>query len=83
MIYRLREELARALFPKGNGGREWVNRFLESGTLGYRISSPPANLKLAILDGLKGTMAQESSLSIDDDKGPAWDLPSIDLDTES
>jgi len=81
-IFQLREKLARALFPKGNGGRQWVKRFLESGTLGYRLSSPPANLRLAILDGLSGPMAQNPGLSTDDEKGPAEDPPGIDRNTD-
>jgi len=51
MIYRLRELFAKKMFPKEVGGRAWARRFLESGKLGYRLSSPPANLRLAILDG--------------------------------
>jgi hypothetical protein len=81
-IFRLRRALAAALFPKGKAGREWVNRFLENGTLGYRLSSPPANLRLAVLDGLKGTMAQDSGLSTDDEKGPSGDLAGIDRETD-
>jgi hypothetical protein len=53
MIYRLRESLAEKMVPEGEGGRDWADRFLESGPLGYRLSSPPANLRLAILTALK------------------------------
>jgi hypothetical protein len=64
LVYRLRMLLATALFPQGKHGREWRNQFLETGPLGYRLSTDPVNLQLAI--------------GLDGDQGPAWDLAGID-----
>jgi hypothetical protein len=78
MVYRLRKLLATALFQSGCQGREWADRFLESGPLGYRLSSPAANLQLAILDGPGGREDLERKLPTVGSKGPDWDLPGID-----
>ena len=51
MIYKLRDMLAKAMFPEEEEGRAWVKRFLERGALGYRLSTSPANLELEMKRG--------------------------------
>jgi hypothetical protein len=71
LMYRLRKLFAEALFPQGNKGKEWVDRFFETGPLGYRISTPPHNLKLEFLAGMLNTKNRhDTPPGSSDQKGP-------------
>jgi hypothetical protein len=48
-VHRLRAKLTAAV-PQGKSGESWAKRFLETGPLGYRLSTPAANLHLAMVD---------------------------------
>ncbi len=78
MVYRLRTLLATVLFQSRCQGREWADRFLENGPLGYRVSSAMANLRLAILDGPGGREDTEKNVPTVGSKGPDRDQPGID-----
>jgi hypothetical protein len=77
-IFRLRRTLARALFSDGDGAA-WSHRFVEYASLGYRLSTAPDNLHLAILDGGCAGEPMEPESSRRDEKGPNGDRSVIDV----
>ncbi len=77
-IYRLRQSLAKALFPQRDG-TAWSHRFVEHASLGYRLSTPTSNLQLAILDTQRDGEGIESESSCGDRKGPNGDRSVIDV----
>jgi hypothetical protein len=77
-IYRLRQLLAKALFPQKDG-TAWSHRFVEYASLGYRLSTAASNLQLAILDTQRDGEGIESESSCRDRKRPNGDRSVIDV----